>query len=126
WLTAKDNKYFARASVNRVWAHFFARGLVNPIEDMNPQNPATHPELLTALSEAFAESGFDLKELVRAICNSDPYQRTSRPTSGNQNDEKWYSRAPVKVMEARVLLDSLAGGAGPRDVPGVEGKEGEK
>jgi hypothetical protein len=108
WLTSADNRYFAPAAVNRVWAHFFARGLVNPIEDMNPQNKATHPALLRELSAAFVGSKFDLKDLVRAICNSEPYQRSSRPTPANASDEKWYSRMPVKVMEARVLLDSLA------------------
>src|SRR5262249_43775708 len=82
-LTAKDNPYFARATVNRVWAHFFARGLINPLEDMNPENKATHPELLDALSASFVEAKYDLKEMARAICNSDPYQRTSRPTAEN-------------------------------------------
>jgi hypothetical protein len=127
WLTAKDNPYFARATANRVWAHFFARGLVNPLEDMNPENKPTHPELLTALAEALVEAKYDLKELARAICNSEPYQRTSRPTAGNQNDDKWYSRAPVKVMEARVLLDSLAVATGrQRDGSRAAGKQAER
>lgn len=127
WLTSRDNKYFAPAAVNRVWAHFFARGLVNPIEDMNPGNKPTHPALLTDLAKAFAESKYDLKSLMRAICNSDAYQRTSRPLEDNRSDETLYSRMPVKIMDARVLLDSLAvvTGQGGRGAAG-KGREAER
>lgn len=108
WLTSPQNRYFARATVNRVWAHFFARGLVNPVEDMNPENKPTHPRLLRDLAEGFAESKFDLKQLMRAVCNSEAYQRTSRPLADNKSDEKLYSHMPVKVITAQQLIDSLA------------------
>ncbi len=126
WLTAPENRYFARAAVNRTWAHFFARGLVQPIEDMGPQNRPTHPALLRDLSQAFVESKYSLKELIRAICNSEPYQRTSRPLPDNASDDRLYSHMPVKVMEARVLLDSLVVVTGQqRPRPAMpRGKEG--
>src|SRR5262249_29298660 len=108
WLTAAENRYFAPAAVNRLWAHFFARGLVHPIEDMNPKNSATTPALLREMSNAFVKSQYDLKDLIRAICNSEVYQRTSRPLPDNASDDQLYSHMPVKVIEARVLLDSLA------------------
>jgi hypothetical protein len=108
WLTSADNRYFSPATVNRWWAHFFARGLVNPIEDMSPENKASHPALLDMLSDEFTSSGHDLRYLIRAICNSKAYQRTSRPLRGNQSDEKLLSRMPVKVMTPYQLLDSLA------------------
>jgi hypothetical protein len=127
WLTSPENRYFAPAAVNRLWAHFFARGLVNPIEDMNPQNQATHPALLRELSAAFVRSKYDVKEMVRAICNSEPYQRTSRPISANASDDKWYSHMPVKVMEARVLLASLAVVTGQKAREAApKGKQGQR
>jgi hypothetical protein len=107
WLTAPDNKYFARATVNRFWAHLFARGLIHPVEDMGPDSVASHPELLDALAGEFAASGFDVKFLLRAYCNSDAYHRTSRPTSANADDETLLSRMPIKVIGARELLASL-------------------
>ena len=107
WLTSADNAYFAPAAVNRLWAHFFARGLVHPVEEMSDTNPATHPELLRQLAGAFAASRFDVKDLIRGICNSRAYQRSSRPLSANA-DDKLYSHMPVKVLDARQLVDSLA------------------
>jgi hypothetical protein len=118
WLTAPENRYFSGAAVNRVWAHFFARGLVNPIEDMNDANKPTHPELLRKLAEDFTASSYDLKKLMRAICNSSAYQRTSRPLPDNKTDERLYSHMPVKVMSAQQLIDSLEVVIG-RDFPGV-------
>jgi len=75
WLTAPENKFFARATVNRMWAHFFAKGFVNPIEDMRNDNPASHPELLQALAKEFSAAYHDLKHLIRCVTLSKAYQR---------------------------------------------------
>ncbi len=107
WLTSPGNRWFAPAAVNRFWAHFFSRGFVNPLEEMHEKNPPTHPALLQALAAEFTRSGYDVKLLIRAICNSNAYQRTSRPVPENQNDERLFSRMPVKVLGARELLASL-------------------
>lgn len=108
WMISSKNRYFAPAAVNRAWAHFFARGLVNPIEEMNDDNQPSHPALLKNLAQAFVQSGHDQKHLIRAICNTKAYQRTSRPLPGNAGDDKLLSRMAVKVMSANVLLDALA------------------
>jgi Protein of unknown function (DUF1549)/Protein of unknown function (DUF1553) len=107
WLTSKKNPYFARATVNKLWANFFGRGIINPIDDMRTDAKATHPELLKLLADEFAASGFDTKYLVRCVCNSHAYQRTSRPLPENKSDEELYSHARLKVMSADMLFDSL-------------------
>jgi hypothetical protein len=109
WLTAPENPFFARALVNRTWAHLFGRGIVNPVDDMLDENKPSHPELLDALSRHMAASGgFDVKYLVKAICLSDTYQRTSRPAAGNKDDAKLFSHMTMKVMSPEQLFDSLA------------------
>jgi hypothetical protein len=113
WLTSEKNPFFAKAMVNRTWAQFFGRGLVNPIDDMHDGNPASHPQLLKELSDGFIASGFDLKELIRTICNSETYQRTSKPVKGNEDAEgHFYSRMAVKVLSPEQLYDSLVRIAG--------------
>lgn len=126
WITSPENKYFARALVNRMWAHFFARGIVNPIEDMHEDNEPTHPELLKLLTEEFVTSEFDLKHLIRCIAHSQAYQRTSAPTAENKDDDKLFSRQAVKVMSAEVLYDSLTQvlGAEPAVPAGGFGRPG--
>jgi YHS domain-containing protein len=108
WLTSPENPYFARAMVNRMWWHFFGRGLINPVDDMfKPEAIAMHPELLDALSAQFIASGFDLKHLARAITNSQAYQRTSKSTKENKSDQQLYSRMPIKVLTPEQMWDSL-------------------
>jgi hypothetical protein len=126
WVTSPENPYFAKAMSNRMWWHFFGRGLVNPVDDMHPNNPASHPALLEMLAQQFADSGFDLKHLCRAICNTQAYQRTSRPVSGNETDVKWYSRMNIKVLSPSQLYDSLAAIFGPPSRPqsGATGRAG--
>ncbi|MGB0578167.1 MAG: DUF1549 and DUF1553 domain-containing protein [Limisphaerales bacterium] len=107
WMTAKENPYFARMLVNRYWKHFFGRGLVEPEDDIRITNPATHPELLQALTESFKKSGYDLKKLVRTICNSRSYQLSSNPTPKNSADSQFYARYYPRRLSAEVMLDSI-------------------
>jgi hypothetical protein len=70
WLLRRDNPYFARAFVNRVWAHYFSRGIVDPPDDLNLGNPPSNKELLNHLADGFVAHHFDMKWLHREICNS--------------------------------------------------------
>lgn len=109
WLTAADNPYFARAMANRVWGQLFGRGIVNPVDDLHDGNPPSHPELLDELAKDFAANGFDLKYLYRAVCNTQAYGRTSKPTKGVADpDPALFARMTVKVMSPEQLFDSLA------------------
>jgi len=107
WMTGSENRFFARSLVNRYWKHFFNRGFVEPEDDMRDTNPATNPELLDALAKSFAGSGYDLKQLVRAICNSSTYQLSSIPNQHNRIDKQNFSRYYPKRLTAEVLLDSV-------------------
>jgi hypothetical protein len=122
WLTAPENPFFARAIVNKTWAHFFGRGFVNPVDDMIEEHAASHPALLAALAEQFKAGGFDVKHLVRAVCNSQTYQRTSRPAAGNGKDAELYSHAAVRVLSPGQLYDALAAVLGGPQQGRVKGK----
>jgi hypothetical protein len=125
WLTAADNPYFARAMVNRMWWHFFGQGIVSPVDDMHAANPPSHPELLDALTRHFADAGFDLKLLCRAIARSRTYQRTSRPGEQADQDPRLLARMPVKVLSAEQLFDSLVAVTGPpAKTPGLDARFG--
>jgi hypothetical protein len=112
WLTARDNPFFARAFANRTWFYFFARGIVKPVDDFRDLNPPSHPALMYLLANEFTDSGFDVKHLVRCICNSKTYQRTSRVAPGTNDrsvDELTaaFGRMPLRIMTADQLYDSL-------------------
>jgi hypothetical protein len=109
WVTSPTNPFFAKAMVNRTWAGLFGRGLVDPVDDMAGAHEPSHPELLDALAADFAASGYDLKHLIRGICNSHAYQRSSKPTGGNEAaDPSLFARAAVRVLAPEQLFDSLA------------------
>jgi hypothetical protein len=113
WLTSAENPYFARAMVNRVWAQFFGRGLVNPVDNLGDDNAPSHPELFEALVRQFVRSGFDVKYLIRAICNSQAYQRSSTPAGKAAAQEVLYATMTIKPMTPEQLYDSLARILGP-------------
>jgi hypothetical protein len=107
WVASEENEYFARAFVNRVWAQFFGRGLVQPLDNMHDDNPPSHPELLTLLADEFVASSYDIKHLVRCICATKAYQWTSRPLSENEHDAELFSHMAVKPIGPEALYDSL-------------------
>ena len=79
WLTSRENPWFAKAFVNRIWAEFVGEGFYEPVDDMGPDRPCTAPGTLAHLSNAFAESGYDVKQLYRTVMATEAYQRESRP-----------------------------------------------
>jgi len=107
WMTSPDNQWFARNIVNRVWAHFLGRGLVEPVDDVRLTNPPTNPALLDALAAHFVESGFDMHQVIRDITASRTYQLSSTPVESNQRDEQNYSRALFRRLDAEVRLDMI-------------------
>lgn len=112
WLTSADNPFFARSIVNRVWATYFERGLVDPVDDLRATNPASNEPLLAALTTHFQQHNFDLKELTRIILNSRTYQLSSVRNSTNADDHQNFSSAAFRPLPAEVLLDAISTATG--------------
>ncbi len=115
WMTAKDNPYFARTAVNRMWGHFFGVGLVDPVDDFSEENKPSHPELLDELARQFVAHGYDLKFLVRAITLSKTYQRGSAYPSADRPDTRLFACVPVKGLSPEQLYDSILEATRTRD-----------
>ena len=107
WLASPENEHFGRNVVNIVWAHFFGKGIVEPVDDVRVSNPPVNKELLDTLAEDFVSSEYDLKKLVRDICNSNAYQRSTATNETNLTDESNFSRAVLRRVRAEVLLDMV-------------------
>lgn len=120
WLTANENPYFARSIVNRYWSYFFGRGIIDPVDDIRAGNPASNPELLDALTKDFMASGYDLRKLIRTICNSATYQRSLETGTWNEDDTINFSHALPRRLSAEQLYDAIIQATGaPRALPGV-------
>ena len=107
WLVRSDNPFFAKVAVNRMWGHVMGRGLVEPVDDFRESNPASHPELLSALAAEFVKSGFNQKQMLRTILSSRVYQLSSASHEFNVRDSKYGSHALARPLSAEQLLDAL-------------------
>lgn len=108
WVTSPTNPYFARSITNRVWANFFGTGLVNAVDDLRMTNPASNEKLLHDAAQHLVTNKFDLKALMRAILQSQTYQRSSVALAENKADTRFYSRYYPKRLMAEVLLDAVS------------------
>ena len=108
WLTSPDNPMFARTVVNRVWANFLGRGLVDPVDDVRASNAASNEELFAALTKDFVDHGYDVRRLIRTILNSSVYQLSSDANATNQADNIYYSKHIVRRLAAEVILDAMS------------------
>jgi len=123
WLTTAKNPYFAPNMANRVWAHFFGIGIVDPVDEPGENNPASHPELLKDLGDAFAEGGFDNRMLIRAITRTKAYQLTSKMTHPGQADPRRFAKMNLKGMTPAQLFDSLVSATGFREPVGFRNQQ---
>jgi hypothetical protein len=98
WVTGRDNPYFARATANRMWAHFLGTGLIEPVDDLSPSNPASHPAVLDELALQFAGRGFDLKYLARVLTSTRAYQLSSSWTGSSAPDPQLFARMRTKGL----------------------------
>ena len=107
WLASRDNPYFARAAVNRAWGHLFARGLVDPVDAMDADNPASHPELLAFLTEYFVKIRFDLKKLYATLARTHAYGLSSKTPSPIPPADS-FAMMKTKTLTPYQYYDSLA------------------
>lgn len=108
WLTAPDNPYFARNLANIIWAQFFGKGIIDPVDDVRVSNPATNPELLDKLAAQLVAYQYDFKKLVRDICLSRTYQLSAQPNATNAGDQNNFAKSTPRRIRAEVLLDALS------------------
>ena len=121
WLVAKENPYFAKSYVNRLWGYLFGVGIIEPIDDIRAGNPATNPELLDYLTQEFIASNFDVRHVMRLICKSRTYQLSVESNPFNVDDKTNYSHAQPRRLPAEVLYDTVHRVTGTMTkIPGVE------
>jgi Protein of unknown function (DUF1553)/Protein of unknown function (DUF1549) len=112
FVTDRENPFFARNIVNRYWSYLMGRGLVEPVDDLRASNPASHPELFDDLSRDFVEHGFDLKHLLRTICNSRTYQLACEIAPARDEAGMFFTHRSPRRLSAETLLDAINQAAG--------------
>ena len=113
WLVTPKNKWFARNVVNRIWAWLLGRGIIHEPDDIRPDNPPVHPEVLAFLEDELAKSNYDLRHIYRLILNSSTYQQS--PIARSDAAEALFACYPVRRLDAEVLIDALNWIAGSRE-----------
>jgi hypothetical protein len=112
WLTSKDNALFRENMANRIWANFFGRGIIDPVDDVRISNPPSNRELLQELGRRLASHNYDMRRLIRDICTSRTYQLSAVANDSNRVDDSQFSHARLRRLRADILLDSISQATG--------------
>lgn len=107
WLASPKNPYFAENFVNRIWQHFFGIGIVEPVDDVRVSNPPSNEPLLKELAARFTASNYNFKQLVREICLSEAYQRSTQRNASNSLDERNFAHQALRRIKAESMIDVL-------------------
>jgi len=100
WITSRDNPYFAKSYVNRLWSYLLGVGIIEPVDDIRAGNPPTNPQLLDKLTEEFIKSDFNVQQLIKSITKSRTYQHSVKSNQWNKDDENNYSHATARRLSA--------------------------
>jgi hypothetical protein len=112
WITSKENPYFAKSYVNRLWSYLVGVGIIEPIDDIRAGNPPSNPALLDRLTQEFIGNGFNTREIMRTICKSRTYQLSIQTNPWNKGDDANYAHAVPRRLQAEVLYDAIMRAAG--------------
>ena len=107
WMTASENPFFARATANRVWAHMFGKGIVNPVDGFGDTNEPRSEELLELVAGHLVENGFNLRALFRGLALSDAYRLSSGATAVDSDRRDWFAQMSVKMLTAEQVYDCI-------------------
>jgi hypothetical protein len=120
WITSKDNPYFAKSYVNRMWSYLLGVGIIEPVDDIRAGNPPTNPQLLDKLTDEFIKSDFNVQQLIKTICKSRTYQHSIATNDWNKDDDVNYSHAIARRLSAEVLFDAIHRTSGSQSkIPGL-------
>jgi hypothetical protein len=114
WMVDAKNPFFGKALCNRMWSYLFGRGLIDPVDDIRETNPPSNPELLDALARDFRAHHYDVKHLLRTMCNSRTYQLSATANDYNRHDRQNHARYYPRRLMAEVLLDVVDQACGTR------------
>ncbi len=113
-LAGDSHQLVAQAMVNRTWSQVFGYGFTNPIDDLGPHNPVSHPELMKLLTESFADSNYDVRRLMRWLTLSQSFQLSSEQEERSvatddpqEGGTPLFSRAYPRSMAPEQVYDSI-------------------
>jgi len=115
WMADPNNPWFSKHFANIVWAQFFGRGIIEPVDDVRVSNPAANPQLLDALAKHLVDYNYDFRRLIRDICLSRTYQTSSQSNTTNEQDIRNFSHSAVRRMRAEVMRDCISEATGTKD-----------
>ena len=107
WITSPDNQYFAKSFTNRIFGYLTGAGLIEPLDDIRAGNPPSNPELLDWLTKQFIDGGFDVRKLMRLICQSRVYQLSIVTNKWNEDDQINYSHGKARRLPSETLYDAI-------------------
>jgi len=104
WVTHPENEYFARATVQRVWALMFGQPLLGSVESMDALDKP--PPALVALARDFTEHNYDLQRLIRVIAATEVFRIDS---AADHEITEAHEKAWMVFPLARLRPEQVAG-----------------
>src|SRR5436190_8095796 len=105
-ITSRKDGRLTRTIVNRLWAKFMGRGLVEPADEMD--NAAWNQDLLDSLASDLTDNGYDLKHTIELILTSHAYQLPAVPMTEQASKEFVFRGPVVRRLSAEEFLDALS------------------
>ena len=107
-LRENDRDYFSKNLVNRMWNRMYGHGLVMPLDQMHPENPPSHPDLLDWLARDTYTNDYNIQRLIRGLILSKTYSQNSVYGGEKRPAKFWFAMANVKPMSPRQYAAALA------------------
>jgi hypothetical protein len=107
WLTAPDNLRFTQVIANRMWAWMMGASLCGPLTDVLDAEQAADPRLVRHLEALMIATGYDLRQFLRILANTQAYQRQSVAAVIDDQRPVLHPGPVIRRLSAEEVWDSL-------------------
>ncbi|MBN8419569.1 MAG: DUF1549 domain-containing protein [Verrucomicrobia bacterium] len=107
WMTSKDNPRFTTVIANRLWKKLMGQGIIEPVDEITDSTVPSNPQLMAFLEDTMKASNYDMKAVLRAILNSQAYQREAYTKDVELGEIYNFPGPLLRRMSAEQIWDSM-------------------
>lgn len=107
WMTSRDNPRFTTVIANRLWKKLMGQGIIEPVDEITDSTVPSNPALMTFLEDTMKAANYDMKAVLRAILNSQAYQREAYTKDVELGEIYNFPGPLLRRMSAEQIWDSM-------------------
>lgn len=107
WVTSRDNPYFTKTIVNRMWHRVFGAPIYDSLDDLSESSRTLHPQVVALLEQSMKACNYDLRQFSRILYRTQLFERACMAREPVLGEPVLFKGMVLRRMSAEQLHDSF-------------------